>query len=117
MCERQEQPDIALAEILAAHEEQEKPIESDPGTDKVTVYTIENFELSQIEDSMIGQFFSGDSYVIQYEYELRGRKQATLFFGLVTIAPRMRRALQPCKQRILTTPNLEEVPLRFVLYR
>ena len=78
----QEQPDIAIAEILAAQEEQEKPIESDPGSDKITIFTIENFELSQIEDSMIGQFFSGDSYVIQYEYEVRGRKQAVLFFWL-----------------------------------
>jgi hypothetical protein len=79
---KMEQPDIAFAEILAAQEQADMPIASDPGSDKVTTYTIENFELSEVDASMYGQFFSGDSYVIQYEYEVNKRKQATLFYWL-----------------------------------
>ena len=113
----QEQPDIAIAEILAATEEQEKPIESDPGSDKITIFTIENFELSQIDDSMVGQFFSGDSYVIQYEYEVRGRKQATLFFWLGNDSTTDEKGLQLYKRKTWTTVSSTGALRRSVLSR
>lgn len=79
---KQEQPDIAIAEILAAAEQEQAPVTSDPGSDKVTIYTIENFEPVEIDAAMNGQFFSGDSYIVQYEYEVNRKAQAILFFWL-----------------------------------
>ena len=40
----------------------------DDGTGKVLVWRIENFEKVPVDDSMHGQFFDGDSYIVLYSY-------------------------------------------------
>ena len=45
-----------------------------------TVYRIEGFEKVQVDESMVGQFFAGDSYIIQYEYEDENKKKMYILY-------------------------------------
>ena len=95
-----EQPDIAIAEILAMQQMEDTPIAADPGSEKLIIYTIENFELSEIDPAMHGQFFSGDSYVIQYEYEIQKKK--AMYLVLLAGCPKYYR-----RERCRSTTNKE----------
>lgn len=77
-----EQLPIDVAELLANQAKQDEPLEADPGSEKIQIFTIENFEPKAIESAMHGQFFAGDSYIIVYECEVKRRKQAFIFFWL-----------------------------------
>ena len=71
-----------MAELLANQAKQDEPLQADPGSEKIQIFTIENFEPKAIEPAMHGQFFAGDSYIIVYECEVKRRKQAFIFFWL-----------------------------------
>lgn len=43
----------------------------DDGTGKVKIWRIENFEKVPVPESMYGQFYDGDSYIILYTYTVR----------------------------------------------
>ena len=51
----------------------------DDGSGKVEVWRIEDFADVAIEPAMHGQFFAGDSYIVQYTY-LEGNKQAYILY-------------------------------------
>ena len=51
--------------------ESEQMVDDGSGTAKVWI--IEGTEMSEYPESMYGQFFSGDSYVVQYTYETKGK--------------------------------------------
>jgi len=53
----------------------------DDGSGKLTVWRVEKREKVQVKESMIGHFYSGDSYVILYEYkDQRGKDAAFIYF-------------------------------------
>nr|CBX24534.1 advillin protein [Paracentrotus lividus] len=54
----------------------------DDGTGKIEVYRIENFEPKKQANDLHGQFFGGDSYVIQYTYKQGGRERYILYYWL-----------------------------------
>jgi hypothetical protein len=54
-----------------------------PTGGKLVVYRIEDFELAPISAKTIGQFYGGDSYVIQYTYQDdRKREHIMIYFWL-----------------------------------
>jgi hypothetical protein len=73
---------IDVSEILANTAKQDAPMEADTGSEKIKVYTISNFKPQPIDEEMFGQFFSGDSYIITYDFEVKRRKQSVIFFWL-----------------------------------
>jgi len=53
----------------------------DDGSGKLTVWRVEKREKVQVKESMVGHFYSGDSYVILYEYkDQRGKDAAFIYF-------------------------------------
>lgn len=46
----------------------------DDGSGEVKVWIIEGTTMSEYPENLYGQFFSGDSYVVQYTYEDKGEK-------------------------------------------
>ena len=49
------------------------------------IWRIEDFEMVPVEKSMYGQFFGGDSYIILYTYEVRGKEKHIIYFWLVSL--------------------------------
>ena len=49
------------------------------------IWRIEDFEKVELESSLYGQFFGGDSYVILYTYKVRGREQYIIYFWQVSL--------------------------------
>ncbi|XP_071484632.1 LOW QUALITY PROTEIN: advillin-like [Diadema antillarum] len=54
----------------------------DDGTGKIEVYRIENFEPVKQPNELHGQFFGGDSYVIQYTYKQGGQERYIIYYWL-----------------------------------
>lgn len=52
----------------------------DDGSGKVQVWRIENFELAEIDPSIHGMFFGGDSYVLKYTYEKENRLHYIIYY-------------------------------------
>jgi len=52
----------------------------DDGTGHKQVFRVEEFELTPVPEVAHGVFFGGDSYVIQYDYELNGREEHIIYF-------------------------------------
>ncbi|XP_022109337.1 advillin-like isoform X1 [Acanthaster planci] len=52
----------------------------DDGTGTIKIWRIEDFEKVELDPSLYGQFFGGDSYVILYTYKVRGREQYIIYF-------------------------------------
>ena len=48
------------------------------------IWRIEDFDKVPVEKSMYGQFFGGDSYIILYTYEVRGKEKHIIYFWLVS---------------------------------
>ena len=44
------------------------------------VWRVENFAKVEVEASLYGQFYSGDSYVLQYSYGAEGRESYVIYF-------------------------------------
>jgi hypothetical protein len=62
-------------DVKALHT-QKKPQEEavvDEGKGKVDIWRVEGFKLVPVDKSMYGQFFSGDSYIILYTYQVNGK--------------------------------------------
>ncbi|XP_072034821.1 advillin-like [Amphiura filiformis] len=55
---------------------------ADDGSGKVEIWRIEDFDKVPVEKSMYGQFFGGDSYIILYTYEVRGKEKHIIYFWL-----------------------------------
>ena len=54
----------------------------DDGEGRTEMYRIEDFKKVPVSDDMFGQFFAGDSYIIKYTYEQRGKEYVLLYFWL-----------------------------------
>lgn len=54
----------------------------DDGSGKVEIWRIEDFEMVKLEPNLHGQFFGGDSYVVLYTYQVRGREQYIIYYWL-----------------------------------
>jgi len=69
------------ATTMVAQREKEGVALPDDGTGKTTVWRIEKREMVKVPTELHGQFFSGDSYVILYEYkDKRGKDAAFIYF-------------------------------------
>ena len=55
----------------------------DDGKGKLEVWRIEDFEMAPVDESMYGQFFGGDSYVILYTYLKNGKENYIIYFWQV----------------------------------
>ncbi|XP_071822473.1 advillin-like isoform X2 [Apostichopus japonicus] len=56
----------------------------DDGSGKMQIWRIEDFELVELEPNLYGQFFGGDSYIVLYTYQVRGREQYIIYYWLGT---------------------------------
>ncbi|PVD37426.1 hypothetical protein C0Q70_00016 [Pomacea canaliculata] len=54
----------------------------DDGSGKVEVWRVEDFDLKPVDKSVVGEFYSGDCYVIQYTYEVHGRPHHLIYYWL-----------------------------------
>lgn len=52
----------------------------DDGTGTTTIWRVENMKLESVPTETYGQFYAGDSYVVLYEYEVKGRPYQMLYF-------------------------------------
>lgn len=68
-------------ELLANKAAEETPV--DDGSGAVTIYRIENFQKVEIAKEQYGQFYSGDSYIVLYEYkDKRNTDKSIIYFWL-----------------------------------
>ena len=56
--------------------------EIDDGSGKTDVYRVEGFEKVAIDESMHGQFFAGDSYIVLYTYTQQNKQRYIIYFWL-----------------------------------
>lgn len=52
----------------------------DDGSGKLQIWRIEDFEKASLPEDKYGQFYGGDSYIIQYTYEKNRREEHILYF-------------------------------------
>jgi len=52
----------------------------DDGTGSITVYLVEEFHRIRLEDSAVGEFYSGDSYVVLYRYVWKNKDCYLIYF-------------------------------------
>mmetsp|Transcript_48510 Transcript_48510/g.114547 ORF Transcript_48510/g.114547 Transcript_48510/m.114547 type:complete len:975 (+) Transcript_48510:71-2995(+) len=52
------------------------------GTGDIQVWRVENFDLAPVPKAKWGQFYSGDSYLVLYEYLNHGKKAYVIYFWL-----------------------------------
>lgn len=57
-----------------------KQMTLDDGSGQVKVWRVENFELSEVPEENYGEFYAGDSYVIQYSYINKNRQQKYIVY-------------------------------------
>lgn len=58
--------------------EEDPPL--DDGKGKTTIWRVENLKLQPVPKESYGQFYGGDSYVVLYEYEVKGKPFQMLYF-------------------------------------
>lgn len=63
--------------------EREQQTMVDDGNGKLEIWRIEDFEMAPVDESMYGQFFGGDSYVILYTYLKNGKENYIIYFWQV----------------------------------
>eukprot|EP00002_Diphylleia_rotans_P006181 TRINITY_DN154_c0_g1_i1.p1 TRINITY_DN154_c0_g1~~TRINITY_DN154_c0_g1_i1.p1 ORF type:complete len:804 (-),score=188.33 TRINITY_DN154_c0_g1_i1:762-3173(-) len=73
----QEKIDIAKLHAKQA-EEDSKPV--DDGSGKLEIWRIEDFKMVSWPKEQFGQFYSGDSYVLLYTYNVRGKENYLIYF-------------------------------------
>jgi len=56
----------------------------DDGTGERTVWRVEKFQLVPVPETLLGVFFSGDSYVVKYKYSAGGSEKYLIYFWLVS---------------------------------
>lgn len=52
----------------------------DDATGKLQIWRIENFNKVELPTNLYGQFFSGDSYILLYTYQVRGKDKHIIYF-------------------------------------
>lgn len=71
-------------DIASLHTERQQATvisKRDRADEKITIWRVENFELVDVPVAQYGEFFDGDSYVIEYVYTpKKGRGEAVLYF-------------------------------------
>jgi advillin len=72
----------AEADYTALYKAQQAAQEKlvDDGSGKLTIWRIENFNKVELDRSMYGQFYAGDSYLLLYQYRVKGRDNAIIYF-------------------------------------
>ena len=72
-------------EVSSMHQrgQREQQALADDGSGKLEVWRIEDFEMAPVNESMYGQFFGGDSYVILYTYLKNGKENYIIYFWQV----------------------------------
>jgi hypothetical protein len=68
------------SKALAARKQREVERLPDDGSGKTTVWRVEKREKVEVKSSQIGHFYSGDSYVILYEYKEKAGKDAAFIY-------------------------------------
>jgi len=70
-------PDLDVGALLAKKEEEDRPVDDGSGT--VQIWVIANFNKAEVDPSMYGQFYGGDSYIILYKY-MKGRNEESIIY-------------------------------------
>ncbi|KAA0186577.1 hypothetical protein HAZT_HAZT004263 [Hyalella azteca] len=52
----------------------------DDGSGTIEKFRVEDFELQPVDESTLGFFFGGDSYVLKYTYQVEGREKYIVYF-------------------------------------
>ena len=73
-----EHKDVDVAGLHARKAAEEKAV--DDGSGVVQVWRVEDFKKVEVDDSTLGQFFGGDSYVILYTYQKDGTEEYIIYF-------------------------------------
>jgi len=66
--------------LYTASKKKEAEAMLDDGSGKTTIWRIENLKAVPVPKDMYGQFYAGDSYIVLYEYEQKGKEFQILYF-------------------------------------
>ena len=72
------QSEVDYAALVARKATEDAPV--DDGSGKLELWRVEDFKLVPVPKEKYGQFFGGDSYVMQYSYEKNGRPMYIIYF-------------------------------------
>lgn len=72
------QTEVDYAALVARKAAEDVPV--DDGSGKLDIWRVEDFALAAVPKAKYGQFYGGDSYVMQYSYEKNGRPMYILYF-------------------------------------
>ena len=71
---------INIAAMYAGHPRHSEDVMVDDGTGRTTVFLVEEFRRVRLEDSAVGEFYSGDSYVVLYRYVWKNKDCYLIYF-------------------------------------
>lgn len=71
---------VNIAAMYAGHPRHAGDVMVDDGTGRTTVYLVEEFRRVRLEDSAVGEFYSGDSYVVLYRYVWKNKDCYLIYF-------------------------------------
>ena len=70
-----EQKEIDVDALVTSTRARAGSTMADDGSGKVEVWRIENFDKVKVDDAQVGNFFSGDSYIVLYTYMPNGKSR------------------------------------------
>jgi len=70
-----EQKEIDVDALVTSTRARAGSTMADDGSGKVEVWRIENFDKVKVDDAQVGNFFSGDSYIVLYTYTPNGKSR------------------------------------------
>lgn len=78
---------VDVKEVLRRKAQEDAPV--DDGSGKLEVYVVHDHKKEAVDPAHYGQFFGGDSYILQYTYRKRGSSsdEYLLYFWLGTDSP------------------------------
>ncbi len=70
------------ADFSALYQKQQQAADKmlDDASGKLKIWRIDNFDKKELPADMYGQFYGGDSYILQYNYKVGQREHAVLYF-------------------------------------
>ena len=71
---------VNIAAMYGGHPRRSEDVMVDDGTGRTTVYLVEEFRRVRLEDSAVGEFYSGDSYVVLYRYVWKNKDCYLIYF-------------------------------------
>jgi len=71
-----------LDELSAKRQAQEQEAEVDAGDGTIDCYRIEDFKPVKVDESLEGNFYAGDSYIVSYTYKKNGKEMYMLYYWL-----------------------------------